>query len=112
MAIYGDTVFFGDNLDGNNGSASGLGHIFIQIGVTWLHQTKLLAPDGSANNYFGGTIGIYGDIIIIGAHMDDNIEENSGSAHVFIRNEVNSMPIGLNNVWIFMIAYFLLILAV
>ena len=112
MAIYGDTVFFGDNLDGNNGSAGQLGHIFIQIGVTWLHQTKLLAPDGSANNYFGGTIGIHGDIIIVGAHMDDNIEENSGSAHVFIRNGVNSMPIGLNNVWIFMIAYFLLILAV
>jgi len=112
MAIYGDTVFFGDNLDGNNGSASGLGHIFIQIGVTWLHQTKLLAPDESANNYSGGTIGIHGDIIIIGAHMDDNIEENSGSAHVFIRNEVNSMPIGLDNVWIFMIAYFLSILAV
>jgi esterase/lipase superfamily enzyme len=44
---------------------------------------KLLASDGTTNDYFGMTVAISGNYAIVGANGDDDNESNSGSAYIF-----------------------------
>ena len=90
VGIYGDTaiiVAWGDN---DNGCSSGSVHLFVWNNGVWPHQAKLLAPDGSAFDCFGHSVGIYGDTAIIGAYGDDDNGSASGSVNVFVR---------VNDVW-------------
>jgi len=86
VGIHGDTVVIGASWDGDNGKKSGSVYLFMRNGDTWTQQAKLLAPDGAAKDFFGRTVGIFEDTIIIGAWGDDNDNKNSGSVHLFARN--------------------------
>jgi len=46
-------------------------------------QQKLLAGDGAANDYFGGSVAISGNYAIVGARYDDDKGSGSGSAYIF-----------------------------
>ncbi|MGR0482418.1 MAG: FG-GAP repeat protein [Candidatus Electronema sp. V4] len=48
----------------------------------WSQQAKLTADDGAADNFFGSSVSLSGDTVLIGAHGDD---EWKGSAYVFTR---------------------------
>ncbi|MFI5307859.1 MAG: FG-GAP repeat protein [Polyangiales bacterium] len=48
-----------------------------------LPQTKLLAPDGSANDHFGMAVAVSGDTAVIGAEGDSS---KHGAAYVYLRN--------------------------
>jgi hypothetical protein len=63
--------------------------------LTWLavQRAQLTAPDGTANDNFGSTVAIAGDIAIVGAPADDVVttiapfaNANQGSAYVFVRS--------------------------
>jgi len=88
VGVYDDTVIIGANVDDDNGSHSGSVHVFVRYNGVWTHQAKLLAPDGSAADDFGRSMGIYGDTVIIGAPYDDDNGSDSGSVHLFVRNGV------------------------
>jgi FG-GAP repeat len=49
------------------------------------HQ-KLTASDAGAGDEFGGSVAISGDTIVVGARIDDDGSEDSGSAYVFVRS--------------------------
>jgi len=51
---------------------------------TWTQQMKLMASDGIEEDFFGGSVAIDRDTVVVGAHLVDNAEENSGSAYVYI----------------------------
>ena len=85
VGIFGDTIVVGAYHDDDSGFNSGSAYVFARSGVTWSHQAKLLAPDGAAIDYFGASVGIYQDTIVVGASGDDD-PYDSGSAHVFLRN--------------------------
>ncbi len=53
---------------------------------------RRLASDGLANDYFGSSVDIDGDIAVVGAHYDDNPGMNSGGVYVLAR--------GVNNTWL------------
>ena len=80
MVMSSSLGAFGDN---DNKIRSGLAHIFVENGVTWSHQSKLLAPDGSDGVCFGLIMGIHGGTSIVGAYGDDKNGEGGRSAHVF-----------------------------
>ncbi|MCH8260185.1 MAG: FG-GAP repeat protein, partial [Planctomycetes bacterium] len=44
---------------------------------------KLLPDDGAANDTFGSSVSISGDIAIVGAHQNDDNGSSSGSAYLF-----------------------------
>jgi len=83
VGIHGDTVIIGSRRDGAWGHDTGSTHIFVRNRDTWTHQAKLLAPDGHAQDWFGISVGIYGDTVIVGAKFH---RSNSGTAHLFVRN--------------------------
>ena len=58
--------------DDDNGTSSGSAYVFTRTGTTWTEQAKLTASDGAADDYFGSSVAIAGDTIVVGAYADDD----------------------------------------
>jgi len=83
VSISGDYAIVGAIADDDNGTDSGSAYIFKRDGTSWSQQAKLLAADGSANDYFGYSVSISGDYAVVGASYDDDKGTDSGSAYIF-----------------------------
>jgi hypothetical protein len=86
VSISGDYATVGAQLDDDSGSDSGSAYIFYYNGTSWIQQAKLLAADGAAGDYFGYSVSISGDYVIVGACYDDDNGASSGSAYMFKRS--------------------------
>lgn len=86
VAIDGDTALIGAFNDGFSGARFGSAYIFTRSGTTWSQQAKLIASDGERNDWFGYSVALSGDTVVIGADSDDDNGFNSGSAYVFTRS--------------------------
>jgi hypothetical protein len=88
VALSGETALVGTYWDAigsnqNQGSA----HVFVRSGVTWSHEQRLTASDGAADDAFGRSVALSGDIALVGALTDDvGANEKQGSAYVFVRS--------------------------
>ena len=49
-------------------------------------EAKLTASDGAAFDWFGFTVSVSGDNVVVGARFDDDNGTDSGSAYVFVRS--------------------------
>ena len=49
-------------------------------------QAKLTASDAAATDFFGFSVAVSGDTIVVGAYLDDAPASQSGSAYVFVRS--------------------------
>ncbi|EYF01444.1 Hypothetical protein CAP_8277 [Chondromyces apiculatus DSM 436] len=85
VAVSGDTAVVGAFREGENGPLSGAAYVFARTGNLWAQQQKLVAADGAANDYFGGSVAVSGDTAIVGAYGDDDSGADSGSGYVFAR---------------------------
>jgi len=56
------------------------------MGMSWTEMQKLLASDGAAGDNFGCYVSLSGDTALVGAWLDDDHGEMSGSAYVFVRS--------------------------
>ena len=83
MSIDGNTIVIGADRDDDNGSSSGSAYVFSNDSGTWTQTAKLTAYDGAGGDYFGGSVSIDGNTIVIGADRDDDRGSSSGSAYVF-----------------------------
>jgi hypothetical protein len=62
--------------DGYTGSA----YVFNKTSTGWVEENKLIALDGEINDFFGRSVSIYRDSILVGAWGDTSY---SGSAYIF-----------------------------
>ena len=85
VSISGDYAVVGAHLDDDNGSSSGSAYIFYNNGGNWQQHIKLTSSDGASDDYFGNSVNISNDNIIIGAKGD----WYSGSAYIFNNNAGN-----------------------
>lgn len=87
VSISGDIIAVGAyGADSYIGSA----YVFEKPGTNWANMIetgKLMASDAGANDWFGQSICISGDLIVIGARKDDHVGETNGSAYVFEKPE-------------------------
>jgi len=84
VAVSGNTIVAGAYGDDDKGSA----HVFAKPAGGWVDMTqtaKLTADDGAAYNYFGYSVAVSGDTIVVGAYGDDDKGLYSGSAYVFAK---------------------------
>ncbi len=87
VSLEGDTALIGADYDDDNGNNSGSAYVFTRTGTTWAQQAKLTASDGAAGDDFsGGGVFLSGDTALIGAELDDDKGDDSGSAYVFTRS--------------------------
>ena len=85
VALDDDYGLIGAHQDDDQGSNAGAAYVFMQEADTWSEQTKLLASDGSAANFFGTGVALYGQRAVVGAPREGTQGNNAGAAYVFIR---------------------------
>jgi len=87
VSLSGDTALIGSLFDDDNSSSSGSTYIFIRdASGVWSQHTKLIAADGEAKDYFGASVAISGDTILIGAKGDDDSGSDAGAAYLYQRD--------------------------
>lgn len=83
VAVDGDTVAVGAFHDkGSQGSV----YVFTSTKNGWVQQAKLTASDGTADDFFGFSVALDGDTLVVGASSDSVNFDNQGSAYVFTRS--------------------------
>ena len=107
VAVAGDTIVVGahgedsnatgvgGNQADNNASGSGAAYVFTRTGVTWTQQAYLKASNTGGSDFFGLSVAVAGDTIVVGAYGEgsnatgvggnqaDDSATNAGAAYVF-----------------------------
>ncbi|MBI4881069.1 MAG: hypothetical protein HY812_15640 [Planctomycetes bacterium] len=109
VSVSGDTVVAGANEDSaatgvngnqadNNAPISGAAYVFVRTGSTWSQQAYLKASNTEANDWFGYSVSVSGDTVVVGAPCEgssatgvngnqaDNSAPWAGAAYVFTRS--------------------------
>ena len=86
VAIEGDYAIVGAPNANGLAADAGAAYVFYNNGSSWTQQAKIRASDGAYQDYFGGSVDISGDYVVVGAKWDDDRGSSSGSAYVFKRN--------------------------
>ncbi len=108
LAMDGDTLVVGapgeegdatSTMSAPNNAASGAGavYVFVRDGATWTQQAYLKAANAEADDYFGISVAVHGDTIVVGAREEDgdatstmgapnNAATGAGAAYVFVRD--------------------------
>ena len=110
VAVSGDTVVAGaafeaSNATGingdqsnNNALQSGAAYVFVRNGTIWSQQAYLKASNTDFGDFFGISVAVSGDSVVIGASVEssnaagvdgdqtDNSAAVAGAAYVFVRN--------------------------
>ena len=108
VGISGDTVVIGAPWEGssttgvnstpNEGAyGSGAAYVFVRSGTTWTEQAYLKASNTGASDYFGRSVAVSGETVVVGAYFEDssttgvNSTPNEGTtdpgaAYVFVRS--------------------------
>jgi hypothetical protein len=93
ISLSGSVAVIGTSADDENGENSGAVYLYrFSAENGWQQEQKLVANDGNAEDYFGGSVSVSGDLLIVGADLDDDSGTDSGSAYLFRKN--------LNNQWL------------
>jgi len=103
VAISGDTIVVGASYEDssagggqgdNSASDAGAAYVFTQVGGTWSQAAFLKASNAEAVDYFGRSVALSGDTIVVGARgedssasggQSDNSAPSAGAAYVFNR---------------------------
>ena len=86
VAMSGDTVVVGAYYEDSGGSDAGAAYVFVRNGTTWTEQAKLMASDAQAGDWFGYSVAVSGDTVMVGALGEDDGGVEAGAAYVFVRN--------------------------
>jgi hypothetical protein len=108
VAVSGDTVVVGAYGEGSNTTGvnstpsdnapdSGAVYVFVRSGTVWNQQAYLKASNTGAGDYFGSSVSVSGDTVVVGALNEDSSTTgvnstpnesaaSSGAAYVFVRS--------------------------
>ena len=84
VAISGDLVVVGARGNDDAGSASGSAYVFRTTngGASWTQSAKLVASDAAKSDFFGDSVAVSGDLVVVGAKYNADAGDSSGSAYV------------------------------
>ncbi len=86
VAICGNYAVVGSPRSHFPSGDEGAVYIYYKSGGTWSIQQKLTASDAAINDYFGESVAIYGDDVVIGAYGVNYPSDDEGAAYVFHRS--------------------------
>ena len=91
--ISGDKAVVGayNDYSAGNGPVNGKGsaYVYEYDGVSSWEEAKITASDGDPYDWFGYSVSIFNNRIIVGAPQDEEADENAGSAYIFVQNGFN-----------------------
>jgi hypothetical protein len=100
VAISGETLVVGADRDDAAGGNAGSAYVFVRSGTAWSEQAKLVAGTTGPGDYFGTSVDIDGDTVVVGANQ---FSSGSGAAYVFVRSgtswseQANLTPAGVTS---------------
>lgn len=108
VAIDGDTIVVGAYLEDGSGtgvnpasnelsSSSGAAYVFVRNGTVWSQQAYLKASNTGISDWFGVSVAVSGDAVVVGATGEagsgagvnpasDELANNAGAVYVFLRS--------------------------
>ncbi|HVE57106.1 MAG TPA: FG-GAP-like repeat-containing protein [Pyrinomonadaceae bacterium] len=89
VAVDGDTIVSGALGDTPvSGQPNyGAAYVFARSGGSWSPQQRLTASDGATSDFFGWSVAVRSDTLVVGARHDDTAAgADAGSAYVFTRS--------------------------
>ena len=90
VSLDGDTALIGSTKsDAPPVFDTGAAYVFGYDAKTsqWTEQQKLTASDGGSGDKFGASVSLKDDMALIGASLDDDYANGSGSAYIFTLDE-------------------------
>ncbi len=91
VSISEDNIVVGAYEDDDNGDNAGSAYVFTKPNTGWadtIQTAKILASDGEAGDYFGRSVDIFENTIVIGAYKGNGINSNTGSVYVYTMPEI------------------------
>ncbi len=87
VALSGNTAVVGAAEDDLTYEDQGAVYVFTRNGATWTQQARLNASDGAESDFFGSSVAISGDTLMVGASSADiGANQFQGSVYVFTRS--------------------------
>eukprot|EP01084_Bolivina_argentea_P288653 495491_1 len=96
VSLFENIALIGSHFDDDMALDSGSAYIFErEINGNWIETEKLVAYDGASLDFFGRSVSIHGNHILVGAYYDDDpqIGLNTGSAYMI------GSHMSCNDVW-------------
>ncbi len=78
-----DLVIVGAPGKDGTGVDSGAAYLFRRAGTVWSQEAKLTASDAAADDQFGCSVAVSGDLVAVGAYLEDQGASNAGAVYVF-----------------------------
>lgn len=89
VSLSGDVAVVSAYGDASDGYYTGSAYVFRRNELNqWNQEAKLISSEPAAGDYFGYSVGISDDVIVLGAFGDSDKGSRSGSAYVFRWNGV------------------------
>ncbi|MEZ5496597.1 MAG: FG-GAP repeat protein [Gammaproteobacteria bacterium] len=86
VSISGETAVVGAYSDQDLGVDAGAVYVFDYVSSNWVLSQKIFGDDTAAGDFFGYSVSIENDRLVIGAQGDSDNGTFSGSVYVFERN--------------------------
>ena len=83
VSVSGPVAVVGAPLHDDAGNYSGAAYVYRFNGTTWTEEQKLIASDAAAEDFFGGSVAVDGNVVVVGAHGDDDAGSRSGAVYVY-----------------------------
>ena len=83
LSLHGDVLVVGSAGHSASGIHSGAVYVYRFNGNSWSLETKLRAPVITAGDLFGASVGVYDNLIAVGASRDDSSGTDAGMVYVF-----------------------------
>lgn len=98
-SISGNVIVVGSSLDDVMGFQAGAAYVFYWNGTSWIQKPKLFASDAASAQYFGWSVAVFGDWIVVGAHGDSSLGITSGAAYIFKRIDNGTPTNPSDDIW-------------
>lgn len=87
VALDSDTAVVGGPL---RDRATGTAYVFVRIGTVWNQQAELTANDGTGYDFFGTSLALGGNMVLVGASRASNADTaagaDAGGVYVYVRS--------------------------
>ena len=83
VAVSGDTAVIGSPYDPAMGTDSGSAYVFTRSGTTWTEEARFWSSDIDGDDFFGVSLAISDDTVVVGTLRGYGYEHPSGAAYVF-----------------------------
>jgi hypothetical protein len=83
LDLSAERAVVGAYRDDDNGSNSGSVYVYRLDGDNWIQEAKLSASDGEMSDWFGWSVAIAGETIVVGTTGSTDAGDWTGSAYIF-----------------------------